>query len=151
MDTQPVPQPTSAGKRRAPRRRREPKAGPPGAGLATGAASLVLLENKAFEAGFYGQHFTPREIADLQNHQSPGLADEIEMVRVMLRRLFDQAMLAELNLDERVSVLDRLSIGATRLATLLYTHYKITGDVQALDELALQLALREVGQELGLH
>jgi len=76
----------------------------------------------ALKHGFYSPSFSPTELRDLatlldENH---GLADEIALMRVQIRRL-EEAASGQSNFDDLVTTVNALGAATTRLAGLLRT------------------------------
>ncbi len=98
--------------------------------------------------GFYSTRFHEGELTDLEAALADGLDDEIAMLRVITRRLFDLA--SEDTDPERLArSVSTLGAAATRLAALMRTQSLIQGKgASSLD--VLSEALKEVSDELGL-
>jgi hypothetical protein len=71
--------------------------------------------------GFYSRRFRKIELEDLATALSPGLLDEIAMLRVVMRRVFDHATDTQRDLEDWSNALDILGMASTRLARLLRT------------------------------
>jgi hypothetical protein len=102
----------------------------------------------AIKHGFYSRHFADLELADL-DETSTNLQDEIEMLRVITRRVLTLAGDMQ-DIDTAVSVLGALGAAATRLAGLIRTQ-KLLGADQSDTTAALQAALSSVVTELTLQ
>jgi hypothetical protein len=69
--------------------------------------------------GFYSRRFRQIELEDLTTGISPGLLDEIVMLRVVMRRVFDYATDTNIDLDSWTDSLGILGMASNRLARLL--------------------------------
>ena len=105
--------------------------------------------HNALKHGFYSPRFNNIELSDLETALGDGLVDEIALLRVIIRRVFEFSNDDEAqNLDTWTRSLNTLGAAATRLAGLLRTQLIIGGDQgSTLDELAK--AFGEVAHELG--
>ena len=95
--------------------------------------------------GFYNGAFTSREIRDLAGLESQALDDEINMLRVSTRRVFEMANGVQ-ELQQSIDALRALGMAATRLSVLLRSQ----SEVQQQATQAIQCALNEVLQEMKL-
>lgn len=103
----------------------------------------------ALKHGFYSHHFNNLELADLDTALSDGLTDEIALLRVIIRRVFEYADSGAQDLDAWSKALNTLGAASTRLAGLLRTQQLIAGD--GGDVLSvLSQAIGEVAHDLGL-
>jgi hypothetical protein len=101
-------------------------------------------------AGFYVGQFRAGEVADLQQ-ASPGLQDEIAMLRVAIRRCFTSATDVEGNdLEGWVKALSALGSASTRLAHLVQAQQVLTGGAGDGFLAVLSSALTDVRKEMGL-
>lgn len=100
--------------------------------------------------GFYSQRFKPLELRDLECVLAEGLEDEIALLRVTIRRVFDLASEEGEDTETWFKVLSTLGLASTRLAGLVRTQKMIRGD-NSLVATALTQALGEVCDELGIH
>ncbi len=94
----------------------------------------------AYKHGFYASPFSRQEINSLEDVQN-GMADEIAMLRLLMRRIMGQSDERDRSFDETLQTLQRLSLVANRLAKLIKVHHELTGD-QADD-------LRELKKEFN--
>lgn len=109
-----------------------------GSGAAPGAPSG---NRNAAQHGFYSGIFTDDEIADLAAAASAeGLADEIALLRVRLRRAA---------LDDGVE-LDIIGRACGRLTQMLKAQRVLTGEAMDQFETALAEVLEGLTEELGL-
>jgi len=101
------------------------------------------------EAGYYTEHFTKAELADLDRALGESLMGEIGMLRVMMRRFFEQAASEADDLDALADVLRLLGMSCTRLAKVIQTEHSLQ-DKRA-DELgdSLTRAMSAVLEEMG--
>ena len=99
----------------------------------------------ALRHGFYSEQFKNGEVTDLDALISEGLTDEINMLRVITRRVMELANDVE-KLDTAVEVLGALGLAATRLAGLLKIQ-KILGTDDGEVTAAISEALTEILKE----
>ncbi len=99
--------------------------------------------------GFYSRQFERGELQDLEAMRSGGLGDEVAMMRVAIRRVFDLASQADLSLQDWARTLDKPGSAAGRLARLLQAQ-KDMGEQSGVSA-ALSEAMSEVIEELGLR
>jgi hypothetical protein len=102
----------------------------------------------AVKHGFYSRRFDKLETSDLDIALLDGLDDEIAMLRVVIRRVFNYTHSVDQNLDTWSTALSTLGSAATRLAHLLRTQ-KLLGGADKDMSSALSQALSEVTKELG--
>jgi hypothetical protein len=82
----------------------------------------------AFKHGFYAKGCHPLELSDLSTALGEGLTDEIALLRVIIRRVFDFASDHESQTLETWSgSLNTLGAACTRLAGLLRTNQILGG------------------------
>jgi hypothetical protein len=96
--------------------------------------------------GFYSAAMRPGEVADLDALEAEGLLDEIALVRVGIRRLFEVAGDSKAP-GELASALEVIGSASVKLAGLLRTQRMIAGGQSSLSD-ALSQALGEVCGEL---
>ena len=102
----------------------------------------------AIKHGFYSRRFQDLEAKDLETVLREGLEDEIALMRVMIRRVFDYANDNAGDLEGWTGTLSALGAASTRLAGMLRTQKLFAGSKSdALD--ALSKALAEVTSEFG--
>ena len=102
----------------------------------------------ALKHGFYAQSFAPLELEDLKN-LSDGLIDEISLLRVCTRRLFEISSKEVLDLEDMSMTLNSLGSAAVRLSHLLRIHKVLTGKDPELAAIFSD-ALSQVVKELGI-
>ncbi|MCL4562311.1 MAG: hypothetical protein M1281_17075 [Chloroflexi bacterium] len=78
-------------------------------------------QTSTLKHGFYARRFRRGEMDDLDLTGPVRLADEIQMMRVVIRRVFDQANDEAADLETWSQALETLGAAASRLATLLRT------------------------------
>jgi len=103
----------------------------------------------ALKHGYYSHRFNQLELSDLDIVLSEGLTDEIALLRVIIRRVFEYADSAAQDLNTWSNALNTLGAASTRLAGLLRTQQLIAGtgaDVVSV----LSQAIGEVAHDLGL-
>jgi hypothetical protein len=105
----------------------------------------------AFKHGFYSRRFRAIEMNDLDTVLTDSLDDEIALVRIIIRRVFEFADSDAENLDDWQTALSVLGAASTRLAGLLRTQHVLTGgsgsDVLSL----LSESIGVVANELGIN
>ncbi len=101
------------------------------------------------EVGFYMEHFTRAEMADLDRALGESLRGEIGMLRVVMRRFFERAAEEADDLNILADALRVLGLSCTRLAKMLQTERSLQ-DKRA-DELgeALSRSMEAVLEELS--
>ena len=100
----------------------------------------------ALKHGFYSKKFDKLELSDLESITSNNLDDEIELLRVINRRVFDYANKKKQDLDTWVTLLIVQGKAATQLANLLRTQKflqgvapgALDGVIQALSQSAIE-------------
>jgi hypothetical protein len=105
--------------------------------------------SNAVKHGFYSRNFKQLESADLEIALLNGLDDEIAMLRVIIRRVFDYTHAEKQNLDTWTTGLATLGAACTRMAHLLRTQKLIAGDDDITTN-ALTMALGKIMQERGI-
>ena len=102
----------------------------------------------ALKHGFYSRSFRAMEGIDL-SCMSEGLVDEIALMRIMVRRVFEAANTENNDLEEWSGLLGTLGLATTRLAYLLKVQKVIAGgngnDIAA----ALSEALKDINKDLA--
>ena len=71
--------------------------------------------------GFYVEHFTRAELADLDRALNDSLQGEIGMLRVVMRRFFERAAQEADDLKALADVLRVLGLSCSRLAKVIQT------------------------------
>jgi len=104
----------------------------------------------ALKHGFYSRRFNPLEVDDLDAALHEGVEDEIALLRVTIRRVFDLASEEGEDTETWFKALSTLGLASTRLAGLVRTQKIIQGDSSSVAS-ALSQALGEVCDELGIH
>jgi hypothetical protein len=102
----------------------------------------------ALKHGFYSRQFRKLETADLDTMLEEGLESEINLLRVVTRRVFDMAANIA-TLEEGYALLSVLSDASLRLASILRTQSILNGnphDDNAWDQITK--ALVDINQEL---
>ena len=104
----------------------------------------------AFKHGFYSKRFQPLEIQDLDTALGDGLEDEIALLRVIIRRVFEYADDDDKQtLDQWSKTLNTLGAASTRLAALIRTQQVVSGGGSSVLDL-LSEAIGGISHELGL-
>ena len=104
----------------------------------------------AVKHGFYSRKFRPQELDDLDLLMMGNLDDEIAMLRVIIRRVFDLTNAEDSTVETWTAGMETLGKACTRMAGMLRTQHLIgrTAD----DALAtLKAALGNVTEELKLN
>ena len=106
--------------------------------------SAAMLGNRnALKHGFYARKMIPLELSDLDTALGDGLTDEIALLRVIIRRVFDFSNDHESQTLETWSgSLNTLGAACTRLAGLLRTNQILGGG-------GPEDTLRELAQAFG--
>ncbi len=101
------------------------------------------------ETGFYVEHFTRAELADLDRALGESLRGEIGMLRVVMRRFFERASHETDDLKMMAHALQVLGLSCSRLARIIQTEHGLQ-DRQA-DELgeALSRSMAAVLEEMN--
>jgi ABC-type transporter Mla subunit MlaD len=100
----------------------------------------------AYKHGFYCRDFTQIEAGDLESALREGLQDEIAMLRISLRRLFQLSKESK-DLETSAKILSSLSHASSQLANLLRTHKMLTGQSSATED-AITTAISQIIVEL---
>ena len=103
----------------------------------------------AGQVGFYVEHFTRDELADLDRALNDSLTGEIGMLRVVMRRFFERAAQEVNDLKALAEVLRVLGMSCARLARLVAAEHSLQD--RRTDELgeALSRSLAAVLEELN--
>jgi hypothetical protein len=110
----------------------------------------------ALKHGFYSRRFTAGEFEDLEARLSEGVSDEIAMLRVIVRRMFNAALESsaagplDQDLEQLTVTINTLSIAAIRIGNLIKLQRMLgaqendTSQVinQALADIAIELKLQ---------
>ena len=105
--------------------------------------------SNAVKHGFYSHRFNALELKDLDTVLQDNLVDEIALVRVTIRRVFEYADTEAESLADWEAALNTLGASSIRLAGLLRTQKLLTGsggDVVSL----ISEAIGEISHELGV-
>lgn len=106
----------------------------------------------ALKHGFYTKNFSLAERQGLEATQEIVLADEIALLRVLIRRFSDQILAAQgVTLNESAQHLAVISEAMLRLASLLRTNNMLGGTKTSDLAQQLSLSLAEVYAELSLN
>ena len=110
---------------------------------------MTSLKRSDGSPGFYIEHFTRAEVADLERALGESLRGEIGMLRVIMRRFFERAAEEANDLKVLADALRVLGLSCTRLARVIQTEKNLQ-DKRA-DELgeALSRSMAAVLEELG--
>ncbi len=110
----------------------------------------------ALKHGYFSRYFDENEKADLATLMSDKLDSEINMMRVLIQRIFKAAHeLKDLDnvqiIDMNMGLLGTLGLAATRIARLMRTEKLLDMGEDGKLELALSDALAEVAAELNIE
>ena len=100
----------------------------------------------ALKHGFYSRRFSPTDLKDLEDCDSPGLQDEITLLRIFIRRLVDIAYDAP-TIENFIDTSRILILGISSLNRMVKTQKLVFGNLSQLDS-ALTQALREIGEAI---
>ena len=100
----------------------------------------------ALKHGFYSRLFHPAETVDLPDDPSTDLANEITLLRVMIRRTMQLADGID-DLREAERVLDALGAAASRLSNLLRAQKSLNQGQHGLAD-EISIAIQQVNAEL---
>ena len=89
----------------------------------------------AWKHGFYSRRFKDLELSDLASVITDNLDDEISLLRVMIRRVFEFADSQAETLEDWESVLSTLGAASTRLAGLIRVQTLSSGKSQNIEDL----------------
>jgi len=104
----------------------------------------------AFKHGFYSKRFKPLELSDLDTALGDGLEDEIALLRVIIRRVFEFANDEDKQtLDQWSRTLNTLGAASSRLAALIRTQQVVSGGGSSVLDL-LSEAIGGISHDLGL-
>jgi hypothetical protein len=98
--------------------------------------------------GFYAGIFLPGEMEDLKQAMELSLTGEIDMLRVLMRRVFNRLIEDSDDLNVWVGALNVLSVATQRLAALVRTEKQL-GEDRAGVAGAISQALNEVLRDMG--
>lgn len=104
-----------------------------------------LGNSNALRHGFYSRQFKRFVQRDLDGHEFEGLTDEITMLRVVLRQIFEDVSLAKDPLS-RLEAFRVVSLGCSSLSRLVRTQHIISPEGSDLDA-ALSEAIHIVRDE----
>lgn len=99
----------------------------------------------ALKHGFYSRRFQGAELDQLKVLSEPGLTNEIEMLRLVIRRVIDRIDDVE-SLEQLLRYLSTISLATAQLSRLLKTQRLLVGEVDDIER-ALQQAIHFLNQE----
>ena len=102
----------------------------------------------AWRHGFYSRRFKALELCDLETMLQNSLDDEISLLRVMIRRVFEFADSQAETLADWESVLSTLGAASTRLAGLIRVQHLSSGKSQNIEDLLAE-AIGEAAHEIS--
>jgi hypothetical protein len=103
----------------------------------------------ALKHGYYARKFREMESGDLDLLMMDGLESEINMLRVMTRRIFEGSG-EQVNMDKLTKSLGALGLAATRLAGLLRTKHFLGGNKPEEVANAIRSAISQATKEMEL-
>jgi hypothetical protein len=105
----------------------------------------------ALKHGFYTKNFSLAERRGLEATQEIVLADEIALLRVLIRRFSGQVLTGQgVPLTESAQYLAVISEAMLRLASLLRTNHMLGGSETSDLEQKLSLVLADIYTEIGV-
>jgi hypothetical protein len=105
----------------------------------------------ALKHGFYTKNFSLAERRGLEATQEIVLADEIALLRVLIRRFSGQVLTGQgVPLTESAQYLAVISEAMLRLASLLRTNHMLGGSETSDLEQKLSLVLADIYTEMGV-
>ena len=106
----------------------------------------------ALKHGFYTKYFSLTERRGLQAAEGVILRDEIDLLRVLIRRFSEQIQASQaVSLYESAQFLAVISEAMSRLASLLRTDHMLGGPETNALSASLDCVLKELSEELGLN
>ena len=102
----------------------------------------------AWKHGFYSRRFKALELCDLDTILRNNLDDEIALLRVMIRRVFEIADSNAETLDDWQSALSTLGAASTRLAGLVRVQQLSSGKSQNIEDLLAE-AIGDAAHEIS--
>ena len=109
----------------------------------------------ALKHGFYSRRFTAGEREDLEARLSEGVSDEIVMLRVIVRRMFNATLESDTpdqpgqDLEQLSRTINTLSIAAIRIGNLLKLQ-QMLGAKENDTSAVIRQALADIAVELKL-
>ena len=83
----------------------------------------------AYKHGFYARHFTPQEVTDFEEMEPLDVLNEIELVRVLMRRVVESLQSATTH-AENLDTLRAICLGNFTLSRLIRTQFLKPKDPQ---------------------
>ena len=102
----------------------------------------------AWKHGFYSRRFKALELCDLDTILQNNLDDEIALLRVMIRRVFEIADADAESLADWESALTTLGAASTRLAGLVRVQHLSSGKSQNIEDLLAE-AIGDAAHEIS--
>ena len=102
-----------------------------------------------YDPGFYRSEFGQGELFDLEAMLSQGLESEINMLRVVTRRVVAMSSGVE-SVSDMIEILKALGTACGRMAKLLRVQQELGHDDSEVRN-AISQALAEVVEEMGIH
>ena len=111
--------------------------------------------SNAPKRGFYARRYSASEREDLAARLSEGVSDEITMLRVIVRRMFNATLDSEVgdqgepDLEQLASTINTLSLAAIRIGNLLKLQHMLGAKENDTSSVISQ-ALADIAKELKL-
>ncbi len=87
----------------------------------------------AVKHGFYSTRLRPVEAADLDNVKTADLAGEIDLIRIHLRRLLEDAASSPVDIPERIEILRVICLASSSLTRLVRTQHIVFPDTGLME------------------
>ena len=104
----------------------------------------------ALKHGFYSRRFTASEAEDLEARLCEGISDEVAMLRVVVRRLFDASSDDDQDLEKLMTTINTLGMAAIRIGSLLRLQHML-GAKEDDTTSVINQALKDIAKELRLE
>jgi hypothetical protein len=102
--------------------------------------------------GYYSRRFKMLEVDDLDTILTTGLQNEIALLRVVIRRVFEHVdHLEDATADDWMTTLEVLSRAASRLAGILRTQHLLGKGEDSELASTISRVINEVAQEYGFQ
>lgn len=106
-------------------------------------------KNGSPKPGFYAHRFRQAEASDLAQSSERGLEDEIQLLKVIIRRVFELAEdESQDNLENWIKVLSACANAMARQSTLLKAQSQLNGESRETVAQAISQAIAEVTDEI---
>lgn len=113
-------------------------------------STLKTGKSNAQKHGFYAHRFRQSETADLERFSQSGLEDEIKLLKVIIRRVFELAEdESQDNLENWIKVLSACANAMARQSALLKAQSLLSGETRQTVAQAISQAIAEVTDEIA--